>query len=162
MDMEKHVKFVRWAYEKAYQFPPGLPRRMQRARGSAPIHPNRGHVEMRDLPERSGSGARDLPDALPRAGKPHALLLKPETALLLKPETASLSLIDIICPTTTTQAGNRIITQAVSPSVHAPCGRRTLPRALSDKAMSEAAFLRLSEAAFHDLSAVSEAAFLRR
>ena len=37
---------------------------MQRARGSAPIHPNRGHVEMRDLPERSGSGARDLPHAL--------------------------------------------------------------------------------------------------
>jgi hypothetical protein len=50
--------------KKHINSPQGYPRRMQRARGSAPIHPNRGHVEMRGLPERSGSGARDPPHAL--------------------------------------------------------------------------------------------------
>jgi hypothetical protein len=43
--------------------PTGVHRRAKRARGSAPRHPGRGHVEIRGLPEPSGSG----PDLLPHA-----------------------------------------------------------------------------------------------
>jgi hypothetical protein len=53
-------------YAKTYTYrgPTGVPRRTKRARGSAPRHPGRGHVEMRDTPEPIGSGPRDVIHAL--------------------------------------------------------------------------------------------------
>ena len=45
---------------------PGAPRRAKRARGSAPMHPGRVHVEMRGTPEPSGSG----PDLLSSSARP--------------------------------------------------------------------------------------------
>jgi hypothetical protein len=56
-------------YRETYGGAPGAPRRAKRARGSAPRHTGRVHVEMRGAPEPSGSGPDPLP--LPHA---HALL----------------------------------------------------------------------------------------
>jgi hypothetical protein len=50
--------------------PGGAPRRDKRARGSAPRHPGRVHVEMRGIPEPSGFGPDLLPHALPLLQQP--------------------------------------------------------------------------------------------
>jgi hypothetical protein len=50
---------------KTYRGPPGARhRRAKRARGGDPRHPGLGHVEIRGLPEPSGSGPDLLPHAL--------------------------------------------------------------------------------------------------
>jgi hypothetical protein len=49
---------------KTYRGGPGAPRRAKRARGSALGHPGWGRVEMRGVPEPSGSGPDLLPHAL--------------------------------------------------------------------------------------------------